>query len=178
MTTTTPPPTLKAKFIEWLHHPTHLRIFITGMMLVVGYGALYLPLSSSIDDTTKRLSNEERRLAVAREIEFLRGQQKSFQDRIPKQRDPNEWVEYVLIKFRTLPLKLVALEAKTPMDVGPYKAVVLNCEMEGSFQDIDQLLRWIEFNDRLIRVDSVRIVPHRSNNGLLVVHLVVLGVMS
>ena len=39
-------------------------------------------------------------------------------------------------------------------------------------------MRWIEFNDRLCRIDSVRLSPHRSNNGTLVVQLVILGIMS
>jgi Tfp pilus assembly protein PilO len=169
---------LKANLIERLHHPMQLRIFITAVVLLVGYGGVYMPLDSSIADTVQRLSNEERRLGLARNIEFLRAQQKKFQDRIPKLRDPNEWVEYMLGEIRTLPLKLVALEAKTPQDVGPYKAVVLNCEMEGAFHDIEKLLRWIEFNERLLRVDSVRISPHRSNSGTLVLHLIVLGVMG
>ncbi len=169
---------LKANLIERLHHPMQLRVFVTAVVLLIGYGAVYMPLDSSIADTVRRLSNEERRLNLARDIEFLRNQQKSFQDRVPKQRDPNEWVEYVLSEIRTLPLKLVALEAKTPQDVGPYKAVVLICEIEGAFHDIERLLRWIEFNERLFRVDSVRIAPHRSNNGTLVLQLIVLGVMS
>ena len=168
----------KTKFFEWLHHPLHLRMFVAAVVLVVGYGGVFTPLDSSIADTTQRLIREEKRLALARDIEHLRAQQKKFEDRVPKERDPNEWVEFVLSKIRTLPLKLVALEAKPPLDVGPFKAVVLNCELEGAFHDIEALLRWIEFNDRLFRVDSVRISPHRSNNGTLVVQLVLLGVMG
>ncbi len=87
---------LKANLIERLHHPMQLRVFVTAVVLLIGYGAVYMPLDSSIADTVRRLSNEERRLNLARDIEFLRNQQKSFQDRVPKQRDPNEWVEYVL----------------------------------------------------------------------------------
>ena len=169
---------LKAKLLERLHHPLHLRIFVTAVMLLVGYGAVYMPLDSTICESTRLLEKEEKRLALARDIEHLRGEQKRFQDRIPKTRDSNDWVKYVLSEIRTLPLKLVVLEAKTPLDVGPYKAVVLICELEGAFHDIEELLRWIEYNDRLFRIDSVKISPHRSNNGTLVLQLIVLGVMS
>jgi hypothetical protein len=169
---------LKAKLIERLHHPLQLRIFVAAAVLLVGYGAVYSPLESSISETTHQLAKEEHRLDLARGIEHLRAEQKRFQDRLPKERDPNEWVEYLLGGIRVLPLKLVTLDAKTPQDVGPFKAVVLICELEGAFHDMEQLLRWIEFNDRLFRIDSVKISPHRSNNGTLVLQLVVLGVMS
>ena len=155
-----------------------LRVFIAATVLLVGYVGVYMPLDSSITETTRKLDEEEKRLGVAKTIEYLRDQQKQYRDRVPVERDPNEWVAYVLGKIRTLPLKLVALEAKTPQDIGPYKAVVINCELEGGFFDIDSLVRWIEFNDRLLRIDSLRISPHRSNNGTLVCQLIILGVMN
>ncbi len=169
---------MKAALIDRLHHPLQLRIVVAAVVMLVGYGAVYMPLDSAVTDTTKQLKKEEHRLELARDIEHLRGEQKRFQDRLSKDRDPNEWVEYLLGGIRALPLKLVNLDSKTPQDVGPFKAVVLLCELEGSFHDMERLLRWIEFNERLFRIDSVRIVPHRSNNGLLVMQLIILGVMG
>jgi Tfp pilus assembly protein PilO len=168
----------KTNLVERLHHPMQLRVFITVAVFIVGYCGVYVPLDGTIADTTQKLGREERRLALARDVEHLRAQQKQFQDRLPKQRDPNEWVEYLLGSVRSLPLKLVTLEAKSAIDVGPYKAVVMECEMEGAFHDMESLLRWIEYNDRLFRIDTLRISPHRSNNGTLVLHLIVLGVMN
>jgi Tfp pilus assembly protein PilO len=168
----------KANLIERLHHPVQLRVFITATVLLVGYGGVYMPLDSSIAESTRQLTREQQRLNLARDIEHLRAEQKRFQDRLPRERDPNEWVQYLLGGIRTLPLKLVTLDAKTPLDVGPFKAIVLHCELVGSFHDMEQLLRWIEFNDRLFRIDSVKISPHRSNDGTLVLQLVVLGVMG
>ena len=169
---------LKASLIEGLYNPLQLRIFITATVLLMAYAGVFMPLDSSIADTTRQLAQEQRRLELARDIEHLRSEQKQFENRLPKQRDPNEWVEYLLNGIRGLPLKLVMLDSKTPQDIGPFKAVVLICELEGAFQDMEQLIRWIEFNDRLFRIDSVRIAPHRSNNGLLVIQLIVLGVMG
>jgi hypothetical protein len=169
---------LKAALLERLHHPVQLRVFIAAVALLVGYAGVYMPLDNSVTDITCQLKQAEHRLDLARDIEHLRTEQKRFQDRLPKERDPNEWVEYLLSGIRALPLKLVNLDSKTPLDIGPFKAVVLNCELEGGFHDMEQLLRWIEFNDRLFRIDSVRIVPHRSNNGMLVMQLIILGVMG
>jgi hypothetical protein len=147
-------------------------------MLLIGYGAVFTPFDSAINDTTRRLTQERKRLNLARDIEYLRGQDKRFEAFLPKQQDRNEWVEYVLSGIRPLPLKLVALEAKASDDLGAVKAVVFNCELEGAFGDIERLIRWIEFNERIFRIDSLKISPHRSNNGTLVTQLVIVGVMG
>lgn len=169
---------ITAQLLERLHHPLQLRAFVTATVFLVGYAAVYLPLDSQIVETSRQLSKEKLRLQLARDIEQLRAQQKRFQQRVSQQRDQNEWVEYLLGAIRPLPLKLVTLEAKTPQEIGPFKVVVLNCDLEGAFHDMEQLLRWIEYNDRLFRIDSVKISPHRSNNGTLVMQLVILGVMG
>ena len=172
------PVTWKGNLIDRLHNPLQLRIFITATILSIAYAGVFMPLDSSIAETARQLAKEQRRLNLARDIEHLKSEYKRFENRLPKERDPNEWVEFLLGGIRGLPLKLVLLDSKTPQDVGPFKAVVLICELEGAFQDMDQLIRWIEFNDRLFRIDSVRIAPHRSNNGMLVMQLIVLGVMG
>ncbi len=168
----------KESLIERLYHPLQLRVFVAAVVFLVSYCGVYMPLDSSIIDTTRRLTKEEQRLSLARDIEHLRAQQKRFHNRVPTGLDTNEWVEYMLGEIRKLPLKLVALEAKTPQEIGPFKAVVINCDLEGAFHDMEKLVRWIEFNERLFRIDTLRIAPHRSNNGTLTMHMVVLGVMG
>jgi hypothetical protein len=84
----------------------------------------------------------------------------------------------VLSGVRNFPLKLVQLDADSSRDVGPYKAVVLRIEFEGAFPDMDAFLRWLESNERLFRIDTVKIAPHRSGNGLMFMQLTVLGVMG
>jgi hypothetical protein len=43
---------------------------------------------------------------------------------------------------------------------------------------MDALLRWLESNHRLLRIDLLRIAPSRSNRDVLVLQLTILGVMS
>ena len=167
-----------AKLLERLHNPLQLRALVTGSLLLAGYFGIYLPLSSGIVDTTRQLNQEQKRLELARDIEHLRTQVESYKDRLPAGKDPNEWVQYVLGGIRGFPLKLVTLDVDTPRDLGPYKAVVVRVELEGAFHDMDALLRWFESNERLFRVDSLNINPHRSGNGTLVMQLTVLGVMG
>ena len=140
--------------------------------------AIYLPLRDGIEDTRHKLSGERKRLNLARDIEHLRNQYQNFKHRLPEKSDPNEWVQYVLGGVRRFPLKLTTLDSDPLRDVGPYQAVVLRIELEGSFPDLHGFLGWLETNERLFRVDAVKIQPHRTGNGTLVMQLTVLGVLG
>ena len=74
-------------------------------------------------------------------------------------------MQYLLGGIRRFPLRLTALDCDPPRDVGPYKAVVLRVDLEGAFFDMDALLRWLESNPRLFRIDSLRISPSLQQPG-------------
>jgi hypothetical protein len=171
-------PALINALLKRLRDPVQLRALLTGVMVVVGYGIIYLPLDGDIAETKARLAKEQKRLGLARDIEQLRAQFNSFKKRLPEKPDPNEWVQYLLEGIRGFPVNLVALNTDPLKEVGPYKAVVLRMHLEGSFQGLNAMLRWLEMNQRLCRVDSVRIVAHTKDKGLRVMQLTLLGVMG
>lgn len=169
---------LPPKLIAMMHDPIQLRMLITGFILAAAFVGLYLPVSQAIAETSSELAQEQKRVKLARDIEHLRAQMERFEKRLPKDTDVNEWVQYILEGIRDYPLKLVKLESRDVRTVGQYQAVVLNIELEGVFPDMDRFLRWVESNERLFRMDEVRIVPLRSNKERQVLELVVLGVMG
>jgi hypothetical protein len=148
------------------------------VVLTAWYFAFASPMTAEIDDVQKRVERERKRLGVAVEVERLRGEVGKFQGRLPVKTDPNEWVAYMLDGVRKLPLRLVMLDTDGQRDVGPYKAVVVKLQVEGAFHDVDALLRWVESNERLLRVDMIRLEPSRGGGGLVDLHMVVLGVMG
>lgn len=168
----------KAILLERLQNPTQFKALVTSLVLFVGYVGIYMPLSSGMEEKTRKLAQERTHLGLARDVEYLQAQFDKFKDRLPEKRDPNEWVSYVLDGIRKFPLKLAKLDAESSREVGPYKAVVLRIEFEGAFADMDGFLYWLESNERLFRVDTLKIAPHRSGDGKLVMQLVVLGVMG
>ena len=171
------PTSAKTRLLEQLRNPTRLRGLVTGLMLLVGYAGVFTPLNGGIEATTRQLKQERSRLELGDEVERLRMQFAKFKDRLPKERDPNEWHIYIMDGIRNFPLKLINLEIKAPRDVGPYKAVEMHINLEGTFGNFDSFLEWLETNPRLIRIDSVKIEPLRSG-GVLNMQLVVLGVMG
>lgn len=147
-------------------------------MLLVWYAGVHGPFSRDIGQSLQARAHEEKHLALARDIEALRAQVKRFQGRLPENTDPNEWVEYVLGGIRRYPIKLASLKPDTPRKHGPFNVVVLKIVLEGPYPDLDKLIGWLESNDRLFRIDSVQLEPHRSSNGDMNMVLVVLGVMG
>jgi hypothetical protein len=161
-----------------LHDPIQLRAFLCGMLLLLWYAGGYGPFSAGIEETSRLRAAARKHLALAGEVEILRAQVNRFEGRLPRNTDPNEWVEYVLGGVRKYPLKLVSL---TPIPVrshGPYNLVGLRIDLEGAYPDLDGLLCWLETNERLFRIETIRIEPHRAGNGLIVMHLSLLGVMG
>ena len=131
-----------------------------------------------MDSTNRNLNKERKRLELGCEVEQLRSQFNRFKNRIPKQRDANEWVPYVLDGVRKFPLTLLKWNGDELRDVGPYKVVVLRLELEGTFSGMDSMLDWLETNERLIRVDTVKIAPQKVGSGKLVMQLVIFGIMG
>jgi hypothetical protein len=161
-----------------LRNPTNLRVMLTGSILAVAYMCVYSPLSAEIDKCREKLVVEKRRLDVVRDIERLREQFKSFKDRLSTTSDTNEWVQYVLDGVRQQPLKLLTLDPDKIREVGPYKAVTLRIDLEGTLRDINAFLKWLENNERFLRIDWISIQPARGGNGSLVVSMTIVGVMG
>lgn len=163
------------ELLERLHDPFRLRVLVTGVMLLVGYAGIYMPLSGRIEETNRKLGNEHKRQALANEVDGLRSQVQKFQGRLPDDTDTNQWVHYVLDGLRQFPLKLTSMNSQSPQRVGPYEAVVLDVHVEGEFNELDSFLHWLETNRRLFRVNSAKIAPARNENDKLTMQLSLLG---
>lgn len=169
---------LKAGLIERLHDPLQLRICVVGVVLVLGYAIVYMPLGEQISRAALKQKRDRKLIELAGKIEALQTQYRTFEDRIPQQSDNKEWVQYMLDGVRRFPVKLSNLDCRPSKPVGPYKAVILQMQLEGSFWDLDQFLRWIESNKRLMRADEIRLTPGRLDRGIITMNLTVLGLTS
>lgn len=172
------PVELKTKLLEHLYNPNKLRAIVTGLMLAIGYVGVYMPLSGAMDTTSRKMAKDQKRLELGCEVEQLRVQYNRFKNRIPKQRDANEWVPYILDGVRQFPVDVLFWNQDDFRDVGPYKVIALRMNLEGTFGGMDSMLDWLETNDRLIRVDAVKLSPQRGTSGKLVMDVTILGVMG
>jgi Tfp pilus assembly protein PilO len=160
--------------LDHLHDPLKLRIFVVATVLAAGYAGVYMPLSDRIETLTRKLNQDRKSLELAVTIEQLQQQYHLFEERLPVDADTKDWIQYVLAGIRQFPVRLTKLDANEPKAVGPYKAIVLQIQLEGTFADADKVLRWLESNPRLFRTDSVTLAPG-TTEGAASMTLTVLG---
>ena len=146
---------LKAQLIERLHDPLQLRLCIVGLVMLAGYSAVYTPLNDRIVQMTNKIQSDQRLQDLAIDLERLQKQCGVFAKRLPENTDSNEWMQYVNEGILRFPVKLSKFNSLDPIPIGPYKAIVLRLELEGTYFDLDQFLRWLESNPRLFRVDDI-----------------------
>jgi hypothetical protein len=150
---------LKTQLIERMHDPIQLRIAVIGAVLLIGYCGVYMPLDAQIASTKQRFDREQKLSELAASVEELEKQCRTFAKRIPQPAENKEWlwIQYMQEGIRLFPVKLSTLECRPPTKIGPYPVAVLRIELEGSYFALDQFLRWLESNPRLLRADDIEI---------------------
>ncbi|WP_169979092.1 acylphosphatase [Tautonia rosea] len=151
---------------DLLHKPNQLGLALNLVLLVAWYLATYSPLDRAIAQDEHRLRIGRQRLALAHEVEHLRQQADGFGAFLPEPDDGDVWVPFIMAGVRQFPeIKLVSLNPRPSIKVGPYSASVHHIVIEGSFPILEQFLRWLEESPRLIRIDSIQITPKNGNSA-------------
>ena len=152
----------KAKLLQYqqialkhLHNPVRLRLTAMAGMVLLGIVVIYAPLSGRIQAMKRNLNKERERYEKIVDVEKLRKEAASYEDRIDPRSDANEWVQYVLDGLRQFEVKLRDMESGEPKKVGPYHAITLSMEIEGGYPALRSFVEWLEQSDRMLRIDSV-----------------------
>ena len=164
----------KAVALKHLSDPTKLRLLVISGLTFLSLVGIYAPLSDQIDRTKAKAAEQKRRLEAIKDTESLRREVQGFRERILKNADTNDWVQYILGGLREVRLKLRDMTSRPPQNVGPYRTVNLSIEVEGTYVQIKQFMEWLEQSDRLLRVDSTQLVKQTET---LVMKVIVLGLV-
>ena len=97
--------------------------------------------ASDVSATTARIDRERKRAATAREIEQLKKSLAPHRDLIGSGDDVHELMRHVMRPHPILALRLIDLKPEKPKDLGPFEAIGLQLNLEGSFADIDRVPR-------------------------------------
>jgi Tfp pilus assembly protein PilO len=166
MATETKKPTRLAKLAQRLRDPLQFRIFVAAVIVAVGYVGVYMPLDGRITAIKKNIKKTKVNSKLSKQVETLQKQVDRVAKRLPKDTDTNEWLQYVLGGVRKFPVHLHSVDPTGVKDVGPFEAVVVEVSMSGYFDGLDGFLRWVETNDRLLRIDRVGIAPAKGSDEL------------
>ncbi len=160
---------------ERLQDPVQLRVFLTGAVLLIGYGAIYTPLSDSIASESRLLAAEKKRNQLAISISRAEREQGKLSEQLPTDASTSEWMQYLLAGIRQWPLQLHSLDPKPRRRMGPFEVDEFQIELEASFDDLKAFIQWIESGERLMRIDQIKFAPSRGEDALIQLSLTVLA---
>jgi hypothetical protein len=165
----------KRLILEQLSHPVKLRLALCVALVAGWYFLFFNPLSEQVTATTARIDRERKRVAAARAVDQLKKALTPYQSLIPAGADGQELVRYVIARLRSSPLRLIDLKPETPKDLGPYETIGIVLMLQGRFPEIDEFLRWVETDRRLLRVVSIQLDPILQEPGQLSARLTLLS---
>jgi hypothetical protein len=171
------PSALEQMILAQVRDPLRLRFVLAAGILAAWYFSFYGPTQDEIAATLQKTARERARAAAAARIEALREAFAPLKKRIPERSDPNELIQYVMAHCRRSPVKIVDLKPSKTRDLGPFNAVGLRITLETSFVGLYELLAWAEDDERLLRVESLKVNP-RNGSNLLHVELELLSLVG
>jgi Tfp pilus assembly protein PilO len=165
----------KQVILEQLRQPLKLRLLLCSAIITGWYVLFFSPLSEQTTAATGKIVTERKRVATARQIEQLKKAMAPYKGRVHAGTDINELMQHVIAHMRSSPLKLLDLKPEKPKDLGPYETLGLKLTLEGRFADFDEFLKWVETDQRLLRIDTIKLDPVTKDPGRLAAQVVLLS---
>jgi hypothetical protein len=141
------------KWAERLRGRNRMAVAAIGGVFLVGFIGVSRPLSQRIDGANDRLAKANGRAQLAGEVSDLRHQAGLYHTKLPRGVDPNDWTNYLLEGIRGERVRLVRMDPKDVLSLGPCKVLSWQIELEGSFESLGRVVEWLENGKRLVRID-------------------------
>ncbi len=164
MSTTPPKAGLSKRILDQLRSPLKLRLVLGPVILGGWYFLFFSPLSDHMAVTQASIDKEQKRIDMASKLDDVRKSLLPFKDRVPANSDLNELIQFVMGRIRSSPLKLIDLKPETSKHFGPFDSISLSLSIEGTYDQIDELLAGIHNERRLFRVESLSLAPTARSN--------------
>jgi Tfp pilus assembly protein PilO len=141
-----------------LRDPFKLRLTAIGLVCLIGFGAVYRPLSRDLALYRRDLAAAQQRENTIEQIEKLRTARTRILKVFPPKGDLNFWSEYFLEGTRTTGVQLRALESKVrPQKAGTLQGIYVDLEIDGSYEQLHHFIRWIESSHWFTRIITLKI---------------------
>src|SRR5690349_8890462 len=165
----------KNKWAERLRGRARMAVAVIGGLFMLGFLGVSRPLGQRIDDANTRLSKAEARAQLAGELAGLRRQASAYNKKLSRGVDLNDWTNYLLGGIRTQRVKLIRMDPKDVVTLGPCKIITWAVEMEGDFKSLAKIVEWIETGQRLMRIDRLIMQSPGGGGGVLVMSMTLRG---
>jgi type II secretory pathway component PulM len=158
------------KWAERLRGRSRMAVAVIAGVFVIGFVGVARPLSQRIDTANERLTKAGSRAQLAGEVADLRRQASLYKNKLCRGIDPNDWTDFLLGGIRAQRVRLVKMEPRDPLTLGPCKVLTWNIELEGNLESIGKVVEWLENSPRIVRIDRlVMESPHGGRIGALMV---------
>lgn len=166
----------KNKWAERLRGRARMAVAVIGGLFLLGFLGVSRPLGQRIDDANTRITKAEARAQLAGEVAGLRRQAGAYNKKLSRGVDLNDWTNYLLGGIRTQRVKLIRMDPKDVVTLGPCKIITWQVEMEGDFKSLAKIVEWIENGQRLMRIDRLIMQsPGGGGGGVLVMSMTLRG---
>ena len=177
MSNTPPKAGLLRKILNHMRSPLKLRLVLCPVLLGGWYFLFLSPLSDHMAATQASIDKERKRIDMASQLDETRKSLLPFKDRVPANSDLNELIQFVMARIRSSPLKLIDLKPEASKKFGPYDTISLTLSIDGTYDQINEMLAGFYNERRLFRVESLSLAPAAKNddkkegNGPFKLHL-------
>ncbi len=165
----------KQVILNQIRQPLKLRLLLCSAIITGWYVLFFSPLSEQTAATTAKIIKDRKRVAASRQIEQLKKAMAPYKGRVLAGADLNELMQHVIARTRSSPLKLIDLKPEKSKDLGPYETLGLKLTLEGRFAEIDEFLKWVETDQRLLRIDTIKLDPINKDPSRLTAQVVLLS---
>ncbi|CAN5816229.1 hypothetical protein BH23PLA1_BH23PLA1_00970 [soil metagenome] len=148
-----------------LHDPVKVRFAVGVLLFAAWYLACFLPIESKVEETKRKITSKRELLVLAEQVESLREETGKFLERLPEEADRSAWLNHLLQGVRERPIRLVSIDPKPSKAVGPHESAAATIVVEGTFEELERFLRWVEIGPNLQRIESFEMVPVRSSDS-------------
>ena len=162
----------KSKWADRLRGRARMAVAAIGGMTALGLICVANPMLDRIAVSRERLKKADARATLASDVSKLRKQAELYGKKLPHGVDLNDWTEYLLTGIRSEPVKLVRMDPKDQVSIGPCKVLSWSIELEGDFASFGRVVAWMENGERLVRLDQMAM---QLPNGKLSMFMVVRG---
>ncbi len=142
---------------ERLRSPGKMAVAVIGGILAAAVFLGYMPAEESARVTRLRLDKAQKRADLGDALATLRSEHKLYTKLVPKGVSETEWTDYLQSGVGKCNVRLVLMEPKPSLTLGPCEALTWAIEVEGSYDSLCEYVRWLESGERLLRIDRVAV---------------------
>lgn len=140
---------------ERLRSPAKMTTALLGGILLLTILAGYMPADAALVAAKVRLEKAEKRALLGSSLDGFRGEYQLYEKRVWRGSNLTEWAEYLHGGVTKTAVRLVFMEPKPAIKLGPCTALTWSIELEGSFEELCRYVQWLESGERLVRIDRL-----------------------